>query len=197
MKKILSTLILVVLMSCSGFIVATNNTIETSTRTYRTTTQISLDHKTDKLIDNLIKNGRKSFLGVSGTDHIGSYDINTFNDVVLITGVVNSEQAIDFIMKKAGEAQNVANIINELIVSPNKSRQTAQDFFIKNSIISKIKVKSLIKTINYKISVVDGKVFVIGIAENEKELETLTKSISTVRGVKKVVSYITLKNSVK
>jgi osmotically-inducible protein OsmY len=193
MRKIWSVFVFIILASCSSFVVATNDTIEASTRTYRTITQISLDRKTDKLIDDLIKSDRRSFLEINGTGRIGSYDINTFSNVVLITGVVNSKQAVDFIIGKVDKAPDVTSVINELVVSPNKSRQTARDFVVKNSITSKIKVKRLIKTINYKISVVNSRVFIIGIAENEKELETLTKSISTVRGVKEVVSYVTLK----
>jgi osmotically-inducible protein OsmY len=170
----------------------TNNTIEAGTRTYRTTSQISLDHKTDDLIMTLIKGDRDSFLGLSRLRDIGNFEFNTFNNVVLLTGIAYSEQSVDFILKKISEIPNVADVINELVVDPGATRNSAKDFFIKRSIESKIKVKFPIKTINYKISVINGVVFVIGVAEHEKELDLLLKSISTVRGVKEVINYATV-----
>jgi osmotically-inducible protein OsmY len=192
MKKIVGVLILVALASCSGFVAKTNDAIEVSTRTYRTMTQISLDHKIDKVIGELIGKNRDYF-----SKNIANYDINTFNSIVLVTGVVNSGQDVDFILKKISEIPEVLNVINELVVDPEAPKNNSSDFFIKNSINSKIKVKKLIKTINYKISVINGRVFVIGIAENKRERETLLKSISTIRGVKEVISYVTLKNDIK
>jgi osmotically-inducible protein OsmY len=197
MKSIATIVVLAALVSCSRLVVMTDKTIGVSTRSYRTTTQISVDYETDRLIEKLVKREHRFFLGIDSIIPSEGYDINTFNNTVLVTGIVDSEQNADFIVKKAKEVLSVVDVINELEISPGKYRQIARDIVIKNSIISKIKVKFLIKTVNYKISVVNGRVFIIGIAENGTELETLTKSISTVRGVREVVSYVILMEDMK
>ena len=61
----------------------------------------------------------------------------------------------------------------------------------------KIFFRTKIKSLNYEVSVVNGSAYVIGIAENEEELKLLTHTISTVKGVKEVVSYVITVDSSK
>jgi osmotically-inducible protein OsmY len=190
MNKFVGVIFLVTASACSAFVAKTNNTIEISTGTYRTTAQISLDHKIDSMIVDSIKKDKKLFLRATKLRDIGSFDINTFNNVVLLTGIVYSEQCSDFILKKIGEMPGTIDVINELIIDASSERSSTVDFFTKRAIESKIKVKIPVRTINYRISVVNGVVYIIGVAESERELDVLLKSISTVRGVKEVVSYV-------
>ena len=54
----------------------------------------------------------------------------------------------------------------------------------------KIFFRSKIKSLNYEVSVIDSIAYVIGIAEDQEELELLLNLISTIRGIEKVVSHI-------
>jgi osmotically-inducible protein OsmY len=190
--KGLYVLLLMVTMACSHFVAKINNAIETDEKMYRSIAQISQDYKTDDLILALLKESRSSSFGLSKSKDIGNFEFYTFNNMVLLTGVVYDEKNADFISKIIAKAPAVTNIINELVVDPTLSRSSITDFFIKRAIESKVKVRFPMKALNYKFSVVNGNVFVVGIAEHEVELELLLKSISTIRGVREVISYATV-----
>ena len=69
-----------------------------------------------------------------------------------------------------------------------------RDSVISFRISWKLKGASEIHSNNYKYDVVDGNVFIIGLASDKEELKKTTNIISQINGVKKVVSYIKINN---
>ena len=77
-----------------------------------------------------------------------------------------------------------------MIFAPSYKTGLINDSFISSQVSLKMKATNGIISGNYKYNVVDGIVFIIGKAENKKEMQKTTDLISRIKGVKKVVSYI-------
>ncbi|MDR2760770.1 MAG: BON domain-containing protein [Rickettsiales bacterium] len=193
MKKAAGALAFILSVSCSaGFVAKTNDAIIVSTDTFRTVGQISRDEKTRETIKTLIRNNQDIFLKLNKQSNVGSYEVLVFNNVAMVVGTVYNQQSIDFIVRNIRKIPHVTEVINELFADEKPNRQVTKDFIIVKGIESKLKVKKSIKTINYEIAVVNGRAYVIGVVKNNEELELLTKSISTVKGVTEVVSYVSV-----
>lgn len=190
MKKIIvSILFSLVAVSCIKMTVIGSSTTSKITRLNREIPQVEADLNLKKHLKYSINSGKKKFLYSNGLKDFGSYNLNVIEGRVLLTGVVHHEVVKDYIVKKITENIKVRELLNELNVSED-GISSFSDFWVKRSIIAKIFFKTKIKSLNYEISVVNGSVYIIGIAENKEELTLLTKTISTVRGVKEVISYV-------
>jgi len=114
---------------------------------------------------------------------------------VLLTGVVATEQARADAVRLTWQASGVKEVYNEIEVVPD-----GQDFsdYSHDVIISqKLKADLLfdkdIKNINYTVDVVNGVVYLIGIAQSEAELERVVGYARNISNVKRVVSHVIVK----
>lgn len=167
-----------------------------TSRLNREIVQVKNDLNVEKqLKKNIIKN-KTYFLKQQGLKNFGRYYINVLEGRVLLSGIVYNQEVKDYIMEKIRENLEVREILDELKVG-NVVYSNIYDFLLKRTIITKIFFKSNIKSLNYEISVVNGYVYIMGIAEDEEEAKLIAKIISTVSGVKEVNSYIITVNSDK
>jgi osmotically-inducible protein OsmY len=92
-------------------------------------------------------------------------------------------------------APGVREVINEIKISKQEGIGTyAQDSLISAQLVSRITFDSRIKSINYSVETVNGVVYVMGIAQNEAELERVRNHARQLPYVRRVVSYAVLKN---
>ena len=132
-----------------------------------------------------------------------NHDINMFINVeievvegrVLLTGSVKkSKHRLDAI-KIAWKVLGVREVINEIDVTEKGGiKQYLIDVKIKTQIRYKILADKEVSSIHYNSEVVNGNVYIIGIAENKKELKKLVKHINTIGGVLKVVNHSIMRN---
>ena len=188
-KKIFFILILLI-TSCMKITVTSSDVVNKISRLNREMPQVKADLALEKQLKHSINNGKKSFLYSHNLKDFGYYNIDIVEGRVLLTGVVCDESIKSYIINKITENIKVRELLDELAVNRELINRKFNDFFVKRSIITKIFFKTKIKSLNYEISVVNGHTYIIGIAENQEELELLTKLVSTVKGVKEVVSYI-------
>ena len=132
-----------------------------------------------------------------------NHDINMFINVqievvegrVLLTGSVKKPKHRLDAIKIAWKVLGVREVINEIdITEKGGVKQYLIDVKIKTQIRYKVLADKEVSSINYNFEVVNGNVYVIGIAENKKELKKLVKHINSIRGVLKVVSHAIMKN---
>ena len=69
----------------------------------------------------------------------------------------------------------------------------ADDLVITTKINAKLLLKKEINNLNYNIDTVNKIVYVIGIAQNKNELESVIDIIDSVYGVKEIINYVRLK----
>jgi osmotically-inducible protein OsmY len=122
-------------------------------------------------------------------------DVRVVEGRVLLAGRVKSEEARVEAGTLAWAVPNVREVNNELIVnSKGGVARDLNDFRISQQLRAKLIADSKISAVNYSLETVDGMVFMIGIARDESELERVALHARTIAGVKKVVSYVQLKD---
>ena len=110
----------------------------------------------------------------------------------MLTGVAFDSKTKTFLANKVMNNLKVRSLLNEIVVKEKKSLFSTKisDYFLEKNIHMKIFFRSKIKSLNYEVSVIDSIAYVIGIAEDQEELELLLNLISTIRGIEKVVSHV-------
>ena len=73
-------------------------------------------------------------------------------------------------------------------------QQYARDSWITTQLKTKILNDNDIRSLNYNVHTENGTVFLIGIAQNQQELDKVTHYARHIGGVRKVTSYVTLKS---
>jgi len=132
-----------------------------------------------------------------------NHDINMFLNVeievvegrVLLTGSVKKAKYRMDAIKLAWKVLGVREVINEIEVT-NKGGiiRYLNDVKIKTQIRYKIIADKKIRSINYNFESVNGTLYVIGIAQNKKELKRVVKHSNDIKGVIKVVSHVMMKD---
>jgi osmotically-inducible protein OsmY len=114
---------------------------------------------------------------------------------VLITGVVQKPQHRVDAVRLAWQAPGVAQVINEIEVAESEGvKGFARDTLIASQLRAKITFDKEISSINYTIDGVGGNVYLMGVAQSEAELERVVNHARNLAYVKKVVSYVRIKD---
>ncbi|MBA8666561.1 BON domain-containing protein [Holosporaceae bacterium 'Namur'] len=113
---------------------------------------------------------------------------------VLLTGSVAKNQHAIRAVKIAWSTEGVHEVINELEVGDKDIKTRANDSWIATKIRTKLLFQKGVSSINYTVDVNNGVVYLIGIAKTKKELDLAVRLASQVKGVKEVVSHMTLKS---
>lgn len=127
---------------------------------------------------------------------------NLFRDVgvevhdgrALMTGRVANEDMRADAIKIAWSVENVKDVINEINVSPNPLSDIANDSWITTKLKSKLTFDVDILAINYAIETVGGVIYLIGIAQDQAELDRVIGYARDISYVKRVVSHVRIKD---
>ena len=180
-KFFLSIFVITLLNSCAAINVTTSSIKEKGIK--------------EAISDGMIDAGiNKEFL---------NHDINMFLNVeievvegrVLLTGSVKRKKHRLNSLKLAWKVLGVREVINEIDVTKKGGiKQYLIDVKIKTQMRYKIITDKEISSINYNFEVVNGNLYIIGIAKNKKELKKVVKYANDIKGVLKVVSHVIMKN---
>lgn len=130
--------------------------------------------------------------GLKLTTTIG---VDVYEGRVLLTGASKNTKITDQAVKIAWKINGVKNVINEIQVGHSSSISNfAQDAWITTQVKSNITLDSTIYSINYTIETVNGTVYLIGIAQNKKELDNVKNHASKTKFVRNVISHVRIKN---
>ena len=115
---------------------------------------------------------------------------------VLLTGSVNQiDQRIEA-TKLAWGIDGVLEVINEIQISNDESiLDYADDLIMKTKINAQLLLEQDVLNINYTVEVVNSIVYLIGIAQNQKELDIVINICENTYGVQNVISYVRLKDN--
>ena len=137
-----------------------------------------------KLTDKFIKNDASLVTGVESSVSNGS---------VLMTGKLDTQDQKVLATRLAWEIKGVKEVINEIqIVSEKSIKTTAKDLAASAQLRAALIGDQEISSLNYSIDVVNGIVYLSGVAANEKERERVITHAQALRFAKKVVNYIIL-----
>ena len=137
-----------------------------------------------KLTDKFIQNDASLVTGVESS---------VSNGAVLMTGNLDTQDQKILATRLAWEIKGVKEVINEIqLVSDKSIKATAKDLAASAQLRAALIGDQEISSLNYSIDVVNGIVYLSGVAANEKERERVIAHAQTLRFAKKVVNYIIL-----
>jgi osmotically-inducible protein OsmY len=110
---------------------------------------------------------------------------------VLVTGVVQDpEQRVEAI-RLAWQAPYVKQVINEVQVADSDGiKGFVRDTWITTQIRSGILLDREVSSVNYTIDTVQGVVYLMGVAQNQEELNRVIERARSTKHVVQVVSYV-------
>ena len=114
---------------------------------------------------------------------------------VMLTGSVEQIDERIEATKLAWGIDGVNEVINEIQISNDEDiLDYADDLVMKTKINAKLLLEKNILNLNYSVEVVNGIVYLIGIAQDQKELDAVTEISKNTYGVINVISYVRLKD---
>ena len=121
-------------------------------------------------------------------------DISVVEGKVLLTGLVPEPQNRLDAVRIAWQADGVKEVINEIEVKDRSSlSDAARDSWITTKLRSKITFDNEISGINYTIDTVNQRVYLMGIAQSQKELDRVVSYARNIDYVRGVVPYVRVK----
>ena len=129
----------------------------------------------------------------SDVDILQGVSISVNEGAVLLTGAVATQEKKINATKLAWEIKGVREVVNEINVTEETSlKNKAKDFAVAAQLRLKIIGDGAVSSLNYSIDVVDGVVYLSGVAETEEERARVIALAQELPFAKKVVDYIIL-----
>ena len=113
---------------------------------------------------------------------------------VLLTGIVETQEARIDAVRRVWEVNGVKEIINEIEVGDKTTlKEYSQDLWI-NTQVKGVAAKTLgLRALSYNFETIRGKVYVAGIISKKELLDQLINSIKNIKGIKEIVNYVIIK----
>ncbi len=113
---------------------------------------------------------------------------------VLLTGQVRKPEARVTAVRLAWQVKGVAEVINEIEVGDKSSLlDAARDEWIAAKLRARLLGDAAIASINYSIETVNGSIYLIGVAQNQAELDRALAHARDITYVRRVLNYMRLK----
>ncbi len=187
-KVIVLTLTMLILSACQGALFAGIPVVG-----HKVVQERSIGNAVD---DNIIFAEVKSNYAQTDIDNLfTNVSVEVHEGRVLLTGTVKDPQHRIDAVRQAWLVKGVKEVINEIQVTDRSSiKDYAQDIWISTQVRGKFILNKHISSINYTADTVNGIVYLMGVAQDAEELDTATYIAGTIRGVKKVISHVRLKD---
>ncbi|MES2729093.1 MAG: BON domain-containing protein [Pseudomonadota bacterium] len=126
-------------------------------------------------------------------DMFRKLDLTVNQGRVLITGVVQKQEHRVDAVRLAWQVKNVKQVINEIKVANSEGIQGfVRDNWISSQLRTKLIWDKQVQSINYSIDTVQATIYLMGVAQNQRELDRVVEIARTIKGVRGVVSYVKL-----
>ena len=128
------------------------------------------------------------------TSLYGKINLQVQEGRVLLTGQVPGPEARVTAVRLAWQAEDVIEVINEIEIGDKSSLlDVARDQWIAAQLRARLVGDAAIASINYSIETVNGSVYLIGVAQNQAELDRVLAYARNIRYVRRVLNYMRLK----
>ncbi len=128
-------------------------------------------------------------------DMLANVEVKVVEGRVLLTGNVDQPDSQIEAVNLAWQVEGVKEVINEIQINDQSGFSNyARDVWVSTQVRSRLLFGKGIKSVNYSVITVNQVVYLMGVAQNQEELDKATYVASTTSYVKKVVSYVRLKD---
>ena len=118
-------------------------------------------------------------------------EITVFKGDVLLTGAIPSVEVITNILEIVWKEKGVKKVYNYLrIAEPLDLLTVQEDAFIPSLIRTQLAITDKIKSANYKLTMENKVIYIMGQKESKEELEKVFSVIKATPGVEKIISLI-------
>ncbi|MDP6785933.1 MAG: BON domain-containing protein [Rhodospirillales bacterium] len=177
-----------VLSGCAGTAVGVGATAGVAAYQERGFEGAARDLKTQAAITELWFNFDHTFVVRLG--------LNVYEGRALLTGAVDDAKVRADAVRLAWKATAVKEVLNEIQVTDEGGPLVvARDTWVTAQLASRITFDETILAINYDIETVTGVVYLIGIAQNQAEVDRVTAHARTIPYVKKIISHVRVKGA--
>lgn len=123
-------------------------------------------------------------------------NVSVQNGEVMLTGnVPTSEMQLEAV-KISWDTKGVKRVIDNMTVAKEATVGLyAKDTWITTQIKTQLLFEQDIQSINYSIKTVGGNVYLMGVAQDQTELDRVVEVARHIQGVKKVISYVRVKDT--
>ena len=137
---------------------------------------------------------------------ISGIELKNFTDItvsvvdgqVLLAGNIESQKKRLELIKKVWKIDGIKNIYNEINIGSSLTlSERADDLLFETRIKNRLLFKSGIYSNNYSVDVVNGNVYVMGIASSFDEKITLENFLSEMKDIKKLITIVSLPKKMK
>ena len=113
---------------------------------------------------------------------------------VLLTGLVENQEIRIDAVRRVWEIEGVKEVINEIEIGNRETlKEYGQDVWI-NTQAKALSIKTIgLSALSLNFETIKGKVYIAGISTRPELIEEAIKAIKTIKGVKEIVNYVTIK----
>jgi osmotically-inducible protein OsmY len=129
-----------------------------------------------------------------GLDFYRSFELQIYDGRVLVTGRVPTREMADTAIRLARQPEGVRSVISEVVVARGSYGEFTADAVAATRLRTELTFTREVRAINYSIRVVDGVVYLLGVAQDEGELDRVIRTAREMSGVRGVVSHVLLKD---
>ena len=148
--------------------------------------------------DNLIATKLNDKFMQNDSSLVVDVDLSVNNAAVLMTGKVKTPEEKVLATKLAWEIRGVREVVNELQVTDKSSiKDVAKDLAASAQLRGRLIADSDISSLNFSIDVVNGTVYLSGIAADAEEMNRVVGHARDLRFAQQVVNYITLREDLR
>ena len=120
--------------------------------------------------------------------------IEVYDGRVLVTGATKDVRMADRAVQLAWQVPGIKDVINEIQIDRGTGiADFAQDSYVTVQLKSTLTFDKNVLAINYVVETVNGTVYLIGIAQDQKELDQVIAHANKIKFVRKVVSHVRIK----
>ena len=121
-------------------------------------------------------------------------DVNVNDGAVLLTGKVKTPEEKVLATKVTWEVRGVREVVNEIQVTDKSSiKDVAKDLAASAQLRGKLIADNSVSSLNFSIDVVNGTVYLSGVAADAEEMNRVVSHARELRFAQQVVNYITLR----
>jgi len=114
---------------------------------------------------------------------------------VLLAGRVSQPEARLDATRIAWAVEGVVKVDNDLEVAETSGwLDRPQDFIMRQALVAAIVADSSVKDVNYTTDVVHGVVYLMGVGQDQEEVDRVVAHANGLRNVKRVENYVVLKD---
>ena len=154
---------------------------------------LALDDRSmeDDWLDTQINvNIRQKFLSEKAS-YVLDIEVTVFEGEVLLTGAIPSVYDMEQIIDIVWQTPHVTKVYNYMrLENPDYFVDSAKDALAASSVRSSLMMTQDVRSVNYKLTVDDGVLYILGIAQNQDEYQRVLDAAGNTTGITRIVSFV-------